>query len=96
LEDNLRRQLKYARIVANEKMRQGKRFRWHQLVLYPWMEFFKRLIVKQGWRDGWRGWLIAFGNMTYTFVKYAFLLETELAARGRESDSTTSGEFSGQ
>ena len=52
LEDNLWRQIKYARIVAEEKMRQKKRFRWYQLVLYPWLEFFKRLIAKQAWRDG--------------------------------------------
>jgi hypothetical protein len=87
LEDNISRQIKYARILADEKTRQGKRFRWYQLVLYPWLEFFKRLIAKQAWRDGWRGWLIAFVNMTYVFAKYAFVLEGELVGRKQASNS---------
>ena len=81
LDENLRRWIKYARLIAEEKVRQKRKFKWYQLVVYPWLEFFKRLIMKQSWRDGWRGWLIAFGNMMYVFAKYAFVLEKELASR---------------
>ena len=50
------------------------------------MAFFKRLVLKQGWRDGWRGWLIAFSKFVNVFAKYAFLLEAE--RRDKEPDQT--------
>jgi glycosyltransferase involved in cell wall biosynthesis len=85
LQDHLQHWIKYARIMADDSARQGRDFHWYDLVLSPWLAFFKRLILKQGWRDGWRGWLIAFSNLIYVFAKHAFVLEKKLKVRIRKS-----------
>jgi glycosyltransferase involved in cell wall biosynthesis len=91
LEDHLERTIRYSRTMANSYIKAGKRFRWRHLLLSPWVAFFKHLALKQGWRDGWRGWLISVIRAIDVFAKYAFLLEKELgeraAGRTREPDS---------
>lgn len=81
LEDHLQRTIKYARTMAESYATQGRRFHWYQLVFSPWAAFFKHLLLKQGWRDGWRGWLISGVRAIDVFAKYAFLLEGRHAAR---------------
>jgi glycosyltransferase involved in cell wall biosynthesis len=83
LQDNLQRLLKYAKIQADAYEREGRRFRWYYLVVWPWWDFFKHLVLRQGWRDGWRGWIISFMSMVGTFAKYAFLLEKRLSHADR-------------
>lgn len=78
LKDHFQRTIRYAQISAEALARDGCRVRWHHLVLAPWAAFLKRLIVKGGWRDGWRGWIIACTAMFSVFAKYAFLLETRI------------------
>ena len=79
LRDHLQSSIRHAQTMAQSYARAGRRFHWYDLVLRPWFEFFKRLVLKQAWRDGWRGWIIAFGSMLHTFAKYTFLLEQELS-----------------
>lgn len=83
LEDHWQRTLRYARVRAQSYRAEGRRFHWPQLVLSPWLAFFKHLVVKQGWRDGWRGWLISSMRAVDVFAKYAFLLEDRLVAKSR-------------
>jgi len=73
--DHLESELKYARIMADSYVRTGRAWRWHHAVFSPWLAFFKTLMLKSGWRDGWRGWVIAGGKWVNTFAKYAYLLE---------------------
>jgi hypothetical protein len=77
LRDHLRSTIDHARTMADSYANAGRRFHWYHLLFSPWMAFFKRLVLKQGWRDGWRGWLIALVKMVNVFAKYAFLLEAE-------------------
>jgi glycosyltransferase involved in cell wall biosynthesis len=77
-QDHLQHGIKYARTIADDGVKQGDRFHWYELIFSPWLAFFKRLLLKQGWRDGWRGWLIAFATLVYVFAKYAFVLEKKL------------------
>ncbi|MGD0650442.1 MAG: glycosyltransferase family 2 protein [Verrucomicrobiia bacterium] len=83
LRDHLQRTIHYARIMADSQAREGRTFRWYALVFSPWYAFFKRLILKQGWRDGWRGWLIAFASLLSSLAKSAFLLERRLAGANK-------------
>lgn len=83
LQDHLQRTLKYGRRSAQSYYETGRRFRWAQLLISPWLSFLKHLILKSGWRDGWRGWLIAFSKWLDVFAKYAFLLEIERAPQER-------------
>ena len=84
LQDQIDRWLRYSHTMADLYASQGRRCRWQDLVLSPWGAFLKRLILKQAWRDGWRGWLIAFTNLFYVFAKYAFLLEKQLATEPKK------------
>lgn len=77
LQDHLQRTIKYARTMAQSLHARGQRFRWRKLLVSPWLSFFKHLLLRGGWRDGWRGWLIAFSKWLDVFAKYAFLLEIE-------------------
>jgi hypothetical protein len=83
LQDHLQRTINYARIMAQSFHASGKHFYWTKLLISPWLSFFKHLLLRSGWRDGWRGWLIAFSKWLDVFAKYAFLLEIE---RGSPSD----------
>ncbi len=83
LQDHLEKSLRYARTSAAMLAQDGKRCGWHHLVLWPGAEFFKRLVLKQGWRDGWRGWIIAGVGTLSVFAKYALLLEKQLAGESR-------------
>jgi glycosyltransferase involved in cell wall biosynthesis len=75
LRDHLETELRYARITAESLRRSGRPFCWHRAVFSPWLVFFKTLLLKGGWRDGWRGWIIASARWFGAFAKYAFLLE---------------------
>ena len=80
LQDHLQRTIRYARTMADSYAARGRKFRWYYLVLSPWIAVAKHLILKQGWRDGWRGWIISIVRGIDCFAKYAFLLERKLAA----------------
>jgi glycosyltransferase involved in cell wall biosynthesis len=73
--DHLESELKYARIMADSYARAGRPCRWYHVLCSPWFAFFKSLILKSGWRDGWRGWVIAGSKFLNTFAKYALLME---------------------
>ena len=47
------------------------------VVFSPWVAMLTVLVLKSGWRDGWRGWVIAGARWMGTFAKYAFLLERQ-------------------
>ncbi|WP_027367912.1 glycosyltransferase family 2 protein [Desulfocurvibacter africanus] len=67
--------ISYAKVGAQAYEEQGKGFRWHKFLFSPMARFFKTLILKQAWRDGWRGVLISYTSAFSVFAKYAFLLE---------------------
>jgi glycosyltransferase involved in cell wall biosynthesis len=63
--------------AARAKHRAGKKFRLSHLILRPPYAFFKGYILKQGFRDGMPGLIIAVMNSYYTWLKYARLWEIE-------------------
>lgn len=75
LMDHFQNTLKFARLAADSYERNGRPCRWYNLIFSPWFAFFKILILKSGWRDGWRGWTIAGAKWLNVFAKYSFLLE---------------------
>ena len=81
LEDHFTRTVKYARVSAQAMIRKGRPFRWSKMVFSPWFRLFQSLVLRQAWRDGWRGWIIAHSSMFSGFLKYAFLLEHRIATR---------------
>jgi glycosyltransferase involved in cell wall biosynthesis len=75
VQDHLQKSLDYARLSADSYARDGRCFRWYNMVFSPLLAFLKVLVVKSGWRDGWRGWVIAGTKWVNVFAKYSFLLE---------------------
>jgi glycosyltransferase involved in cell wall biosynthesis len=81
VQDHFQRIIRYARIAAEARAQSGGPVRWYHLACSPWLAFVKTLVLKQGWRDGWRGWIIAFATLTKVFAKYAFLCEKRWSNR---------------
>lgn len=81
LQHHLYSTISHAHTMANSYARLGRKFHWYHLFFSPWLEFFKRLVIKQSWRDGWRGWLIATVKVVNVYAKYAFLLERKIKTK---------------
>ncbi len=64
-----------AMITAEKYHRMGKDVGFLKLFFAPAYSFIKTYILKGGFRDGYKGWLIAKTTAYYTFIKYARLKE---------------------
>ena len=64
-----------AMITAEKYHRMGKDVGFLKLFFAPAFSFIKTYILKGGFRDGYKGWLIAKTTAYYTFIKYARLKE---------------------
>jgi glycosyltransferase involved in cell wall biosynthesis len=85
--DHVTKAIKYARIAADSYVATGRRAHLYDLLLSPAAVCFKHLIVKQSWRDGWRGWLILIAKLVNVLAKYAFVLEAERTQREKRADA---------
>ncbi len=72
LADMCRRNIHYAQLNADAGASGGSLA--HVLVSPP-AAFFKQLILKQGWRDGWRGIIAAGGFSSATLLKHLFIAQ---------------------
>jgi len=54
---------------------QGTRGSVMQLLISPPATVFKQLVLRSAWRDGWLGWVAAFGSGIHTTAKHMRLLE---------------------
>jgi glycosyltransferase involved in cell wall biosynthesis len=68
---------RYTRYESDEYRKNGQRFRWHDIVLRPWVAFFYRYLYLQGFRDGWRGFVHCVYQGFYVFLSRAKLWEQE-------------------
>jgi len=85
LSDHFTRMIRHARTSADSLERAGRRCRWYHLAISPWLALGKRLILKQGFCDGRRGWIIAYSTFFSVLAKYAFLFEKQTHTRtGRD------------
>jgi glycosyltransferase involved in cell wall biosynthesis len=70
LRDHLRTIDRFTAISARSWRAEGRRFRWRDLLLRPPAVFLKSLVLKAGFRDGWRGILVAAMAFYYDWLKY--------------------------
>lgn len=75
LADYIDRLNRYTGLAAESKVEKGRIRVLPYLVLSPLMDFLKTYLLKQGFRDGMRGFLVAVGSGFYTFLKYAKVWE---------------------
>jgi glycosyltransferase involved in cell wall biosynthesis len=73
--DHLRTVQRFADVVSAEWLRAGRRFSLLRALLHPPVKFFECWVWKQGFRDGWPGFVIAATSAFYVFAKYVRLWE---------------------
>ena len=76
---------RYSATAANDMLRAGKCFRYVDLLLRPPIRFIKEYLIKQGFRDGVPGLVIAVSTAYYVFIKYAKLWELQRGLTEREN-----------
>lgn len=79
---HLERQAVYARVAAQALFERGERSGTFQIVTAAPAAFLKQMVMKNAWRDGWRGVLAAASSAAGTLMKHVVL--TELTMRERE------------
>lgn len=71
----LAKQASHARIGARSYREMGRRGSVVKLVVSPTGAFLKQMVVRQAWRDGWRGWVAASVSAAGALMKHAALIE---------------------
>jgi glycosyltransferase involved in cell wall biosynthesis len=75
LTDQVNRLNKYSSISVDSAVEGGRGFSVLSLIVNPFIRFFKFYIIKQGFREGVAGFVVATIEAFYTFLKYAKLWE---------------------
>jgi glycosyltransferase involved in cell wall biosynthesis len=70
LNDHLSRVDRYARLMAEEMYKAGRRCSALAILLHPCWRFLRGMLIKRGVLDGWRGWLFHFVEAGYVRRKY--------------------------
>ena len=83
IEDHVRTVNRFTSIAAAEKFQKGERHGWIDMVFRAKWRFVRGYIIKMGFLDGKRGFLIAAINTFGVIIKYAKLWELWLAEAGR-------------
>lgn len=73
LEDQKARIQKYAQLWAEDQFERQRCIGWTDLYLRPPLRFLRAILLKNGWLDGWRGWLIAWMCACEVRLKYCNL-----------------------
>ncbi|MCK6476731.1 MAG: glycosyltransferase family 2 protein [Phycisphaerales bacterium] len=73
--DYLTKQVAHSRVSAQSLVAEGRRGSYWRLVVSPAGAFFKQLVLRSAWRDGWRGWCAAGATAVATAMKHAILIE---------------------
>lgn len=81
MSDHLNTVNRYSTTAAHDMREAGKHFSYFKAVTSPPWRFFRDYLLKQGFRDGFPGLVIAVVSMFYVFLKHAKLKEIELAAK---------------
>ena len=87
IEDHMATMNRFTCIAAEEYEKRGKKSGVLNLVTRPPLTFFKKYILKQGFRDGLPGFIIAVSSAYYVFLKYAKLWELIHIIQGRASET---------
>lgn len=71
LDQYLAKMERYTTLKVQQMMKDGRKFRMHQLVTHPAFTFFKMFILRRGFLDGHIGIMLSMLYTYYTFLKYA-------------------------
>ena len=76
---------KYTTIALKGLLSRNSKAGVFRLVFFPFLTFLKAFFIQQGFRDGWRGYLISVFAAHYVFLKYAKLWEAQEVKRSDSS-----------
>lgn len=84
----LARQVRHSEIAARSYLEMGKEPRVLKLISSPVGAYFKQMIGRQAWRDGWRGHVASAATAAAALMKHAIFIELARGAISeREPDS---------
>lgn len=90
--DQLAKDLGYARTMARSLHARGQKGKCSRIVTSPLGAFFKQMVLKQAWRDGWPGWCAAASTAAATLAKHIMLVELgNSAPPGDEANTGLAG-----
>jgi glycosyltransferase involved in cell wall biosynthesis len=75
----IQKQVRYAKMSAKEYLPKTKRITIYHLWIKPAFRFFKHFVLKQGFRDGYRGLIIAYIMALFVRLRYIYMLEIKLS-----------------
>jgi glycosyltransferase involved in cell wall biosynthesis len=82
LEDFVRRSNRYSSLAAADWLRRGGRVRRTDLIFRPLGRFLSMYIIRLGFLDGWRGFVLAVLYADYVFLRMAKAWEAARAGSG--------------
>jgi len=77
LNDFFLKNLRYSKISAEILHKRGRKVKKYEIFLRPSWTFFKFFILKRGFMDGWRGFIISASYAFFNLAKYAYLKEMQ-------------------
>lgn len=80
--DHFRAQCAHSRTMAASLHAAGRRGSYARILTSPAGAFFKQLVLKRGFLDGYAGWLAASSTAAGALMKHAMLLEMSRGKRG--------------
>jgi len=86
ISDHIQKMDRYASEAAREMQRVGRAFKLRTLLSHPLFRFLRDYVLKQGFRDGIPGLIIAGTTAFYVFLKYAKLWELQLTGDGENKN----------
>lgn len=84
--DHIRTINDFTDIASIEKQKSRIQYPLLRMLIHPPCKFFKMYIIKQGFREGIQGLIIAILGMFYVFLKYAKLWELQLQNRKKSKE----------
>ncbi|MCB9838604.1 MAG: glycosyltransferase family 2 protein [Phycisphaeraceae bacterium] len=84
---HLEGQIRHARRAAESYLAMGRTGGPLSLIFSPVSAWFKQLVLKQAFRDGWRGWAAASSTACATLMKHIILLELADEAKRERRDN---------
>jgi len=75
IKEFLQRQDLYSDLAAQEMFKEGKKYRFYDILFRPFWTFFQMYVLRAGFLDGYYGFLLARLYSYYTFAKYSKLKE---------------------
>ena len=86
IDDHIKGLTKYAYLIAQSYAERGKISHLYNFIINPSFAFFKMYIIRAGFLDGFRGFLVAILSSFCVFLKYSYLWEIIKDKEGKNED----------